>query len=148
MTPPAVKRPKIPSPEYRIVADLILVDSSYFIRLGREYRHAFAALDRDAERYEFAINGIVWIEVVRGRSDPSIRKHYEERFSTMRFLNPTARTWQRAAALAWELDRRGDVIPATDVAIAACALDHGAAVLTFDRHFNQVPGLTVLNDLP
>ncbi len=130
------------------MANLILVDSSYFIRLAREYRQAFAALDQFAPRYEFAITGVVWLEVIRGRSDPYIRKHYEERFSTLRFLNPTPGTWQRAATLAWDLDRHGDVIPATDIAIAATALDHGAAVLTFDRHFNKVPGLTVLNDLP
>ncbi len=130
------------------MAELVLIDSSYFIRLTREYRLSFATLDRFASDYEFAINGIVWLEVIRGRADPFVRKHYEQRFSTLRFLNPTPRTWQRAAALAWDLDRHGEVIPATDLAIAATALDYGAAVLTFDRHFNKVPGLTVLNDLP
>jgi predicted nucleic acid-binding protein len=37
------------------------------------------------------------------------------------------------------------VIPATDLSIAATALDHGAAVLTFDRHFHRIPALTVIN---
>ncbi|WP_221030789.1 PIN domain-containing protein [Actomonas aquatica] len=130
------------------MAELVLIDSSYFIRLAREYRQSFAALDQFSSRYDFAINGVVWVEVIRGRSDPFVRKHYEERFATLRFLNPTPSTWQRAARLAWDLDRHGAVIPATDITIAATALDYGAAVLTFDRHFNQVPGLTVFNDLP
>ncbi len=130
------------------MARLVLIDSSYYIRLAREFRSTFEVLDRFAERYEFAISGIVWVEVIRGRSDPAVRQQYEERFATLRFLNPTTRTWQLTASLAWDLDRRGQVIPVTDLAIAATALDHRAAVLTFDRHFNHIPGLTVLNDLP
>lgn len=126
---------------------LILVDSSFFIRFSQLREDAFAAFDLYSD-VDFAINGMVWVELLRGRSIPIHRQRYEQRFSTMRFLNLTPRTWQHAAALAWELDRTGDVLPATDIAIAACALDHGAALLTFDRHFNKVPGLTVLNDLP
>lgn len=127
--------------------DLVLIDSSYFIRLLRIRGQSFATLDSLSNRYEFAISGMVWLEVIRGRSDPRVRKHYENRFATMRFLNATPSTWQRAADLAWELDRRGVVLPASDITIAATALDYGAAVLTFDRHFNKIPGLTVLNDL-
>ncbi len=126
---------------------LVLVDSSFFIRFSQLREDAFAAFELYPE-IDFAINGVVWVEVLRGRAVPAHRERYEKRFSTLRFLNLTPRTWQHAAALAWELDRSGDVLPATDIAIAATALDHGAAVLTFDRHFNKVPGLTVLNDLP
>lgn len=130
------------------MAQLVVVDSSFFIRSLLKQSDPFTLLDQSASQVDFAITGIVWVEVLRGRSVPAHRRRYEQRFATMSFLNPTPRTWQRAAALAWDLDRRGDVIPATDIAIAACALDHGAAVLTFDRHFKKVPGLTVLNDLP
>ena len=130
------------------MAQTVVVDSSFFIRSLLRYSDPFALLDQRIDDADFAITGVVWLEVIRGRREPSVRQRYERRFSTLRFLNPTPTTWRCAAALAWELDRRGEVLPATDIAIAACALDHGAAVLTFDRHFNKVPGLTVLNDLP
>ncbi|AHF90216.1 twitching motility protein PilT [Opitutaceae bacterium TAV5] len=60
-------------------------------------------------------------------------------------LTPAAQ--RRAARLAWEMDRRGDVIPLPDIVIGATALEHGAAVLTFDRHYQKIPGLTALSDL-
>jgi len=56
----------------------------------------------------------------------------------------TTKVWTQAADLAWKLDRRGITLPAQDVLIAACAMSLGAAVLTDDAHFLQIPQLTVL----
>lgn len=38
----------------------------------------------------------------------------------------------------------GRPIPQNDIWIAAAALEHGAAIVTFDRHFRAVPMLTVI----
>ena len=125
----------------------ILVDSSFFIsRLG-ERADPLAELERLRLEYDFAINGIVWAEVLRGRSDPHVRDRFDATFSTMLFLNLTPGAQRRVDRLAWELDRQGDVIPLTDLIIAVTALEHGAAVLTFDRHFQKIPGLVALSDL-
>lgn len=124
-----------------MTTSLVLVDSSYYIRKAARREDPFADLDELADAYEFATCGIVWMEVLRGRSDPALRKRYEERFATMIFCNLTPSAWRRAADLTWRLDRTGAVIPATDLTIAACALEHGACLLTFDRHFSHIPGL-------
>lgn len=39
------------------------------------------------------------------------------------------------------LRRKGKPIPTNDLWIAACALQHGMAVFSYDRHFAEVPGL-------
>lgn len=130
------------------MSNLVLVDSNFWIRSVAIHRDPFDALAKRAGDYDFAINGIIWIEVVRGRSDPNKRARFEEGFSTMPVLELSAAGWQRAAALAWQMDRLGRVIPLTDLAIAATALEHDAAVLTFDRHFHHIPGLVVVDDLP
>lgn len=39
------------------------------------------------------------------------------------------------------LRRRGKPIPTNDLWIAASALEHGAALLTFDAHFDAIDGL-------
>lgn len=125
----------------------ILVDSSFFIsRLGAR-SDPLTELQSLRLEYEFAINGVIWAEVLRGRSDPHVRDRFDTAFSTMLFLNLTPGAQRRAARLAWDLDRRGEVIPLTDILIAATALEHGAAVLTFDRHFQKIPGLTAVSDL-
>jgi predicted nucleic acid-binding protein len=61
----------------------------------------------------------------------------------MRNVNTTAKVFERATELAWSLDRRGRTLPLQDIVIAACAQTEGAAVLTSDKHFLQIPGLAV-----
>lgn len=128
----------------------ILVDSSYYITLVRERIDPLRRLEehRTYFDYDFAICGIVWTEVLRGRSDPHVRQRYNGVFQTMIFLDLNPGAWERIAQLAWELDRRGVVLPATDLAIAACALEHDVPVLTFDKHFRHIPGLLALDNLP
>ncbi len=126
---------------------LVLVDSSYFITLQNRRVDPLAVLTDYELDYEIAINGVIWGEVLRGRSDPHVRDRYERAFSLARLLHLSAAGWQRVARLAWELDRRGEVLPLTDLIIGVTALEHQAAVLTFDRHFHKIPGLVVISDL-
>ena len=56
--------------------------------------------------------------------------------------------WERAAQLThWSLDRRGIVLPAPDLLIAACVLQADATVLTADAHFQEIPSLRVIDHL-
>jgi predicted nucleic acid-binding protein len=126
---------------------LVLVDSSVYITLHRQRLDPFAELKRFDLDYDFAINGIIWAEVLRGRSDPFVRDRYQRAFSVTQFLSLSAAGWNRVAQLAWELDRRGNVLPLTDVVIAVTAIEHSAAVFSFDRHFQKIPGLVTLTDL-
>jgi predicted nucleic acid-binding protein len=127
--------------------DLVVPDSSFYIGRSRLGRDPFSELHSFADDWEFATCGMVVLEVCRGRSDPNVLRRFQERFSVMLYLATTSSTWERANALAWNLDRRGIVLPAQDLVIAACALHHDAAVLTFDAHFQEVPGLRVVNEL-
>jgi len=130
-----------------MTSPLVLVDSSYFITLQNQRCNPLAELnERDAD-YDFAINGIIWGEVIRGRSDPHIRDRYEKGFSLTRMLHLSSAGWQRVGRMAWELDRRGEVIPLTDIIIGVTALEHHACVLTFDRHYQKIPGLVAVSDL-
>jgi predicted nucleic acid-binding protein len=126
---------------------LVLVDSSYYITWQNRRVDPLALLTGLELDYDFAINGIVWGEVLRGRSDPHVRDRYERAFSLTRMLHLTAAGWQRVARLAWELDRRGEIIPLPDIIIGVTALEHGATVLTFDRHYQKIPGLVAVSDL-
>ncbi|RXK55104.1 PIN domain-containing protein [Oleiharenicola lentus] len=129
------------------MANLVLPDSSYFITRAREGVDPFQELRAHADGWEFATCGLVLMEVCRGRSDAHVYKRFRERFAVMIFVPATSSTWERATQLAWSLDRQGIVIPATDIFIAASALQVGAAVLTYDAHFRQIPELTVLECL-
>jgi len=90
---------------------------------------------------------MVAMEVCRGRSHQGLYEKFRERFSVMIYIQATSQIWQRATHLAWALDRQGAVLPASDVLIAACALQAGAAVLSRDAHFRKIPGLDVRDHL-
>lgn len=53
----------------------------------------------------------------------------------------TALTADSYALVYSALRRKGQPIPTNDLWIAACALEHGAAVLTRDAHFAAIDGL-------
>ena len=129
------------------MANLVVPDSNFYIGCARTGLDPFSELGAFADDWEFATCGMVVLEVCRGRRDPNLLRRFQERFAVMLYLATTSATWERATALAWNLDRRGVVLPAQDLIIAACALNSNAAILTADAHFHEVPGLRVLDTL-
>jgi predicted nucleic acid-binding protein len=129
------------------MASLVLPDSNFYINSARAGRDPFRELAAHAEEWEFATCGMVALEVCRGRSMPTVYERFRERFAVMIYIQTTGQVWERAVQLGWALDRRGVVLPSPDLIIAACALHTGAAVLTADAHFQEIPGLQVLDRL-
>lgn len=129
------------------MASLILPDSNVFIGALRAGLDPFRQFDPSIDDREFGTCGMVVMEVCRGVRDPLLLRRLRERFAVMIYLPTTNQIWERAAHLAWSLDRQGRVLPAPDLLIAACALQAGAAVLTADAHFREIPGLEVLHSL-
>ena len=85
--------------------------------------------------------------MLRGRSEPHLSDRCDRAFSLTLKLHLTSAGWQRVVRLAWELDQRGEVIPLPESITGVTALEHGAAVPTFDKHFQKIPGLIAVSDL-
>lgn len=49
-----------------------------------------------------------------------------------------------AGQLSARLRRNGHALPMSDIVIAALALEHACRLVTVDRHFEVVPGITIL----
>ncbi|MSU65579.1 MAG: PIN domain-containing protein [Opitutus sp.] len=130
------------------MVELVLPDSNFYINCARAGLDPFVVLAARTDEWEFATCGMVVLEVCRGRRDPSLLKRFQERFGIMLYIAAGNSVWERAAQLAWSLDRQAIVLPAQDLLIAACALQSKAAVLTADAHFHTIPGLRVLDRLP
>lgn len=133
--------------KFLVMARLVLVDSNYYISRAKAGIDPFPELAAHEWRWEIATCGTVIFEVCRGRRVASVRRRFSQGFSVMVYLQATARVWERATDLARELDRRGVILPSPDLLLAALALEANAAVLTADRHFFEVPGLSVLEKL-
>lgn len=57
------------------------------------------------------------------------------------FIQIGKTTSDRYSRIALHLKRQGTPIPSNDIWIAAQAMEHGAEIVTLDRHFENIAGL-------
>ncbi len=124
----------------------LMVDSSYWIGLARRKMDPMAFLTAASHGRELAICGVVRCEVARGIRQEHALSRLQKFWDVMVYVPTDNALWNEAETLLWRLDRSGVQIPLPDAVIACCARRIGAAVLTFDHHFREIPGLQVISD--
>ena len=127
---------------------MLLVDSTVYINQIRAGRDPVSTVAPWVETGQLLCCGIIRCEVLRGITDRGVHARMKEFFDLVVDIPLTTGLWQETADLAWSLDRKGVVIPLTDLAIASCALGHGAEVVTTDSHFRRIPGLRTRATIP
>lgn len=130
-----------------MAATPVLADSSFYIQLMRQGQDPLKALALAAATRDVAICGVVRCEVGRALLPPRVREKFGAAWDVMINVPTDNRLWVDVERMAWELDRKGRVLPLTDIIIACCALRISAAVLTLDKHFYEIPGLRVVEQL-
>lgn len=126
---------------------MILLDSSIYIGWLRQKRSPALLLENHARMGEVATCGIVRAEVLRGISDPAAKNDLSGFFDLLPEIPTTSAVWQSATELAWELDRKGIVLPLPDLVVAACALSMEATVIATDPHFAKIPKLKIRREI-
>jgi tRNA(fMet)-specific endonuclease VapC len=122
----------------------VILDTSAYSRL-RVGHPGTARLVREAEAVVFSV--IVLGELLAGfrrgtkleRNEAELAEFLASPYVTL--LPVTSVTADRFGRVLSDLRNRGRPIPTNDVWIAAHALESGADLVTFDRHFEQVGGL-------
>jgi predicted nucleic acid-binding protein len=133
----------------------LILDSSVFVgaeRQGKNARQALAAIAREIGETEVAISVVTLIELAHGaaRANTPERKAKREKFiqellTVMPIYPVTVSLALPTGQLDGENQARGTRIPLPDLLIGATALELGYGVCTANlRHFQQLPGLTVV----
>ena len=130
-----------------MAASPVLADSSFYIRLMRQGQDPLKSLALAAETRDLAICGVIRCEVGRALRPQKIREQFRAFWDVMINVPTDNRLWERAEQTVWELDRQGIVLPLSDVIIGCCAQRIGAVVLTYDKHFSQIPGVRTTHEL-
>jgi predicted nucleic acid-binding protein len=125
----------------------MLVDSTIYIDLLRRGEDIPFVLRASLLSGQLFVCGVIRAEVLRGIRAIEMRNELSELFDLMLEIPTDARIWRKVTDLAWKLDRRGTILPLTDLVIASCALVVNTSVVTTDPHFSQIPGLTVKRTL-
>lgn len=126
----------------------VMLDSSVCIKWLREQRDIRVMLRPWIVRGECFMCGVVRAEVLRGVIRAPQHDRLGEIFDVMCEAPLGSAFWKRVTNLAWNLDRRGVILPLPDLAIAQAAIDCEATLITLDKHFAQIPKLTILKELP
>jgi predicted nucleic acid-binding protein len=123
----------------------VIVDTSVWVDYLRGIRNpATDAVDRLLETGEALVCGVVEAELVSGLRTQSERTELMSLLEGCDFVEAQWLDWRRAGELAGQLRTRGRLLPLSDLVIAALAIGRGCAVLTADRHFQHIPGVTLL----
>jgi hypothetical protein len=127
---------------------MLLIDSTTYVDWFRRRVEPQEIIEPWIRARAIATCGVIRAEVIRGVIDPRQKTRIEELFDILEEVPTDSVLWHHAAELAWRLDRKGIVLPLTDIVIAACAQQVDATVITLDDHFSQIPHLRVLTDVP
>lgn len=119
----------------------ILADTSWYIAQSRAKNDPLLELAELSRSRDVAVCGMVVAELGRGIRHPQTLKRYIESWELMCYVPSDQKLWHQTLELAWQLDRKGRVLPLQDLHIAACALSINAVVLTTDTHFQEIPGV-------
>ena len=130
-----------------MAASPVLADSSYYVRLLREDRDPLKSLALAVASRDVAVCGVVRCEVGRGIRRLKTLQLFQAAWNVMINVPTDNRLWAEVESTAWQLDRAGTILPLPDLVIACCAKRIGAVVLTFDEHFQKIPGLRAVNQL-
>jgi predicted nucleic acid-binding protein len=124
----------------------ILADTCAWIDFFRGRQTPLAdALGDSLMRAEVVMCGVVLCELLQGIKNQSEEVLVQNAFQALSHLEMTRELWIGAGQLSAQLRSSGHTLPFSDIVIAAIALDSGSTILTIDRHFEAVPGLTIVN---
>ena len=121
---------------------MVVVDSSIWIHYLRTPKaNIGSALQRLIDTNRALMVGVVFAEVLQGARSEREYATLLPLLEAIPYQEMTRRTWASAGRLALQLRTEGRLIPLTDMAVAATALEGEHEVFTLDEHFNRVPGL-------
>jgi predicted nucleic acid-binding protein len=132
----------------------IVVDSSILIaaeRRGHTVRQILEQIPSSQGEIEIALSVVTIAELVHGayrartQEQPQVRLSFIERLCRDIPVHPVTLSVARLAGrIEAEQESRGIKLPFDDLLIATTALDLEYAVATLKRHFDRIPGLSLV----
>ena len=120
------------------LSNLTLIDTSAWILALRKggSLHAQDEIGRLIAENRAATTGIVKLELLAGTKTEKEYTELKEDLNALIQLEITAKTWESASHLAYNLKRTGVTVPSADVLIMTIAVENGCNLIHADRHFD------------
>ncbi len=125
----------------------MLLDTNAYMRFVKGHAPLRESLER-AEEIVFStrVLGELLCGIHVGRRGEQNRATLQEFLDTevSEILDITSDVADRYARIFTHLKSNGTPVPTNDMWIAATALEAGARLISYDRHFDAIPGLVVM----
>lgn len=118
-----------------------LVDTSVWIDFFKGVPRIKALLQELILEDNVFTAGPILFELLQGVKSSEERKQVKEAFLATHYLEITPDDWEGAASLASDLKAKGITLPMTDTLIGHLAKANHLEVLSYDRHFDRIPGI-------
>jgi len=122
----------------------LLVDTSVWIDYFRDNSHTTEFLEKQLLEDNVYIVGIIVSELLQGIKNETDREIIRNSLDAINYINMNYADWIRAGDISYSLRKNGVTLPLTDIAIAAAAIENKLTVVTNDKHFKSIPGLSVM----
>jgi hypothetical protein len=120
----------------------VLIDTSAWIEFFRGYSKVAETVTSLIETGRASLCGVIYYELLQGAKDGEEALHLPNALSALKYFEITTDVWIQAGHIAAKLRRRGITLPMSDILVGIVAMEHGLQVLTLDKHFSSIPGLT------
>jgi hypothetical protein len=90
--------------------------------------------------------GVVISEVIQGIKNEKEREIVKEAFRGIPYIKVDRACWEEAGDIALKLRKRGKVVPLTDILMATLTIHYGLQILTFDKHFELIPDVSLFKE--
>jgi len=119
----------------------IIVDTSVWIEYLKNRPSVTEKLDQLLLAGTIVTVGPVIAEILQGAKTEKDYRLLEKNIGGLPLIETKVEDWIKAGKISYELRKRGITIPLTDCLIAAVAIHQNASVMTYDRHFENIPNL-------
>jgi predicted nucleic acid-binding protein len=118
-----------------------LIDTSVWIDFFKGVSSVKALLNERILKEKVFICGPVLFELLQGIKSFEEKNLVKEALLSLPYLEITLQDWESAASLSRDLRTKGITLPLTDLLIGQLAKKNNLEVISFDPHFDQIPGL-------
>lgn len=125
----------------------ILADTSVWIEFFKAKSETGDVLAGLLAQNTVSTCGTVLFELMQGIKSEAEKSAILSMLSELPYFEMTAALWQEAAGLSHALKKNGLTLPLTDIFIASIAIANNLSIFTIDKHFKQIPGVTLFRPL-
>lgn len=118
-----------------------LIDTSVWIEFFRGDPSIKKLLEELVSKDLVFTAGPIVFELLQGIKSLDEKDQVSEALLSVNYLNIISGDWEDAAMLSREMRKKGITLPLTDLLIAQLAKRNNLEVVSFDLHFDQIPGL-------